>query len=268
MMDVDVIAPDRRPPSGASRRIIAAGSATTSALRSTGVIFVVFVVIVVWIRIKNPNFTDPPVFLNFLRRASPLVILAAGQTFVVAAGGFDLSVGSIVTATAVVAARYSDGDPANTWWLIPLLLAAGALVGLVNGLVVTKLKVPSFIATLAMLLVLAGGIRYWTGGSPTGALADNFRQFGRDAWEGVPLIEVLPLRGRDHGDRRRARNGPAVGYRLRPPGPRRRWRGSRRGALRSARPRHPHRDVRDLRRCRRHRWHRPRRYLRRLRPGR
>ena len=44
-----------------------------------------------------------------------------------------------------------------------------------------------------MLLVLAGGIRYWTGGSPTGALADNFRQFGRDAWEGVPLIEVLPF---------------------------------------------------------------------------
>lgn len=171
---------------------LAVGPAAAAALRSTGVILAVLVVIVVWIRIENPNFTDPPVFLNFLRRAAPLMILAAGQLFVVAAGGLDLSVGSIVTATGVVAARYSDGDPANTWWLIPLLLVGGAIVGLVNGLVVTKLKVPSFIATLAMLLVLAGGISYWSGGSPRGAFADNFRQFGRDSWEKVPLIEVLP----------------------------------------------------------------------------
>ena len=161
-------------------------------MASTGTILIVLIAIIVWIRFLNPNFTDPPVFLNFLRRASPLMILAAGQLYVVAAGGFDLSVGSIVTATTVVAARYSDGDPANTWWLIIVLLAGGALIGTINGLVVTKLKVPSFIATLAMLLILDGAIRYWTGGSPRGALADNFRAFGRGAWENVPWLEVLP----------------------------------------------------------------------------
>lgn len=163
-----------------------------SALRSTGTILGVLIVILVWIRFQNPNFTDPPVFLNFVRRAAPLMILAAGQLFVVAAGGFDLSVGSIVTATVVVAARYSDGDPGNTWWLIPALLVGGGAVGLVNGLVVTKLKVPSFIATLAMLLMLDGAIRYWSNGSPKGALAENLRQFGRESWQGVPLVETLP----------------------------------------------------------------------------
>lgn len=163
-----------------------------TTIASTGSILFVLVVILVWIRFLNPNFTDPPVFLNFVRRASPLMILAVGQLYVVACGGFDLSVGSIVTATVVIAARYSDGDPSHTWWLIPLLLAAGAVVGLVNGLVVTKLKVPSFIATLAMLLILDGAIRYWSGGSPKGALADNFRQFGRDGWEGVPWLGTVP----------------------------------------------------------------------------
>jgi ribose transport system permease protein len=153
----------------------------------------VFLAILVWIRFLNENFTDPPVFLNFVRRASPLMILAVGQLFVVAAGGFDLSVGSIVTATAVVAARYSDGDPANTWWLIILIVIGGALIGVVNGLVVTKLKVPSFIATLAMLLILDGAVRYWTGGAPRGALADNIRTFGRGGWEGVPWAETVPF---------------------------------------------------------------------------
>ncbi len=163
-----------------------------TAVVSTGTILLVLVVILVWIRFENPNFTDPPVFLNFVRRAAPLMILAAGELVVVAAGGFDLSVGSIVTATVVVAARYSDGDPSNTWWLIPVLLLGGATVGLTNGLVVTKLKVPSFIATLAMLLILDGAIRYWSNGSPKGALADNLRRFGRDGWTNVPWLGTVP----------------------------------------------------------------------------
>jgi ribose transport system permease protein len=120
------------------------------------------------------------------------VILAAGQYFVIVSGEFDLSVGSLVTVVVVVAARLIDGDPGKTWPVIALLLAMGAAVGLVNGLITTRLRVPSFITTLGMLLILSGAVFLWTGGAPRGALADNFREIGRLGIEDFPVLEQLP----------------------------------------------------------------------------
>jgi ribose transport system permease protein len=162
------------------------------ALIGTAPIFLVLIVLLVWITIVNPNFVEPPVFLAFLKRAAPLVILAAGQYFVIVAGEFDLSVGSLVTVVVVVAARLIDGDPGKTWPVIALLLAMGAAVGLVNGLITTRLRVPSFITTLGMLLILSGAVFLWTGGAPRGALADNFREIGRLGIDDFPVLEQLP----------------------------------------------------------------------------
>jgi len=162
------------------------------ALIGTAPIFLVLIVLLVWITIVNPNFVEPPVFLAFLKRAAPLVILAAGQYFVIVSGEFDLSVGSLVTVVVVVAARLIDGDSGNTWPVIALLLAMGAAVGVVNGLITTRLRVPSFITTLGMLLILSGAVFLWTGGAPRGALADNFREIGRLGIEDFPVLEQLP----------------------------------------------------------------------------
>jgi ribose transport system permease protein len=162
------------------------------ALIGTAPIFLVLLALLVWITIVNPNFVEPPVFLAFLKRAAPLVILAAGQYFVIVSGEFDLSVGSLVTVVVVVAARLIDGDPGKTWPVIALLLAMGAAVGLVNGLITTRLRVPSFITTLGMLLILSGAVFLWTGGAPRGALADNFREIGRLGIEDFPVLEQLP----------------------------------------------------------------------------
>jgi ribose transport system permease protein len=162
------------------------------ALIGTAPIFVVLLVLLVWITIVNPNFVDPPVFLAFLKRAAPLVILAAGQYFVIVSGEFDLSVGSLVTVVVVVAARLIDGDPGKTWPVIALLLAIGVVVGLVNGLITTRLRVPSFITTLGMLLILSGAVFLWTNGAPRGALSDNFREIGRLGIQDFPVLDQLP----------------------------------------------------------------------------
>jgi ribose transport system permease protein len=162
------------------------------ALIGTAPIFLVLIALLVWITIVNPNFVEPPVFLAFLKRAAPLVILAAGQYFVIVSGEFDLSVGSLITVVVVVAARLTDGDPGKTWPVIALLLAIGAAVGLVNGLITTRLRVPSFITTLGMLLILSGAVFWWTGGAPRGALADNFREIGRLGIQDFPVLEQLP----------------------------------------------------------------------------
>jgi ribose transport system permease protein len=174
--------------------------ATTGTVRSrvlgsllgTGTIFLILLILWGWIAILNPNFLEPGPFLAYLKRAAPLAILAAGSYFVIVSGGFDLSVGSLVTVVVVVAARVIDDEPSRTWPVIALLLAIGVGVGLVNGLITTMLRVPSFITTLGMLLILEGAVFLWTEGAPRGALSDNFRSIGREGIEGIPLIEQLP----------------------------------------------------------------------------
>lgn len=108
------------------------------------------------------------------------MILAAGQYPVIVCGEFDLSVGAIVTAGVVVAAELYGSFPAAPWPLVTaVLLLAGALAGLVSGLITTLLRVPSFITTLGMMLILEGAVFFWTGGSPHGALPGEFRRLGR-----------------------------------------------------------------------------------------
>nr|WP_062339769.1 ABC transporter permease [Herbidospora sakaeratensis] len=153
-------------------------------------IFVVLAGLLVAIAAANPFFLEPAGFLAFLKRVAPLAILAAGQYFVIVSGEFDLSVGSLVTVEVVVAARLIDGDEAMTWPVLVLLVVIGLLVGLVNGLVTTKLRVPSFITTLGAMLILSGAVFLWTGGAPRGALSQGFRVFGR---EGVWAVAILVL---------------------------------------------------------------------------
>ncbi|GAA4103212.1 ABC transporter permease [Nonomuraea soli] len=154
-------------------------------------IFVVLVLLLAAIALANPFILEPAGFLAFVKRAAPLVILAAGQYFVIVSGEFDLSVGSLVTVEVVVAARLIDGNEAATWPVLALLLALGLLVGLVNGVVTTLLRVPSFITTLGMMLILSGAVFLWTGGAPRGALSQTFRIFGRDTLYAVAIMVVV-----------------------------------------------------------------------------
>ncbi|MGC5307497.1 ABC transporter permease [Micromonospora zamorensis] len=155
-------------------------------------ILAILAVLLVLVGIRQPDFLSPPSLMSFLGRSAPIILLAAGQYFVIVSGEFDLSVGSLVTAQVVVAARLIDGDPARTWPVVLLLLAFGALVGLVNGLITTRLRVPSFITTLGMFLILVGAVYLWSDGAPKGGLSEEFRRFGRRAFEDVPLLGRMP----------------------------------------------------------------------------
>lgn len=155
-------------------------------------IVAILAVLLVLITIRQPDFLSPPSLLSFLGRSAPIILLAAGQYFVIVSGEFDLSVGSLVTAQVVVAARLIDSEPSRTWPVVVLLLAFGAIVGLVNGLVTTRLRVPSFITTLGMFLILVGAVYLWSDGAPKGGLSEEFRRFGRRAFEDVPGLGRLP----------------------------------------------------------------------------
>jgi ribose transport system permease protein len=166
----------------AAGRLFGGGSAT---------VFALLVVVFVAIAVLNPSFFEPPSLMAFAKKAAPLVVLAVGQYLVIVCGELDLSVGSLVGAQVVIAAALIDGQESRTVPVLLVMLAFGVVVGLVNGLVVTVLKVHSLIATLGMMLVLYGAIRLWTGGAPTGALSDGFRQVGREGID-LPVLRQLP----------------------------------------------------------------------------
>ena len=157
--------------------------------------FAVVVLLVVYLAVGflQPSYLEPAGIMNFLRRAAPLAILASGQIFVLVSGGFDLSVGSLVTLTVIGGSMLAANDPANTWWAIAVLYGIGLLVGLVNGGVVAYLRTPSIIATLGALLSVNGAALMWCGGAPRGYLPDNFRMFGRFMFHNVPVVKNLPL---------------------------------------------------------------------------
>ena len=168
-------------------------SGTRRWLRSGGApVFLLLVLIFLAIFAINPSFAEPRSMMAFAKQAAPLVVLAIGQYFVIVSGEFDLSVGSLVGAQVVIAARFIDGEPERTLPVLGLMLVFGLAVGLVNGLVTTLLKVPSLITTLGMMLVLYGAIRLWTGGAPTGALSEAFRQPGRGGIDDLPFLGQLP----------------------------------------------------------------------------
>lgn len=158
----------------------------------TAPVFVVLGLVLLALVLKGEAYQEPSGHIALLKRAAPLIILALGQYFVIVTGGFDLSVGSLVTAEVVIAARLIDGDSSRTLPVIALLLAFGAVVGLVNGAISTMLRVPSFITTLGMLLILEGAVFLWSGGAPRGALSPEFRTLGRGVIDDVPLIGQLP----------------------------------------------------------------------------
>ncbi|PPS73414.1 MULTISPECIES: ABC transporter permease [Streptomyces] len=155
-------------------------------------ILVILAVLLILLTARQPDFLSPPSLMSFLGRSAPVVLLAAGQYFVIVSGELDLSVGSLVTAQVVIAARLIDGDPSAGRPVAVLLLAFGIAVGLVNGLVTTLLRVPSFITTLGMFLILVGAVYLWSDGAPKGGLSEEFRRLGRSAFEDLPVLGRIP----------------------------------------------------------------------------
>lgn len=172
-MSSQTAAPSKAPTPAPHKRV-------ARSLGTGAPVYALLVVLLVALAATDPGFYEPDRFLAFVKRAAPLVILAAGQYLVIVCGEFDLSVGAIVTAGVVAAAEVYGSFPDAPWPLITAgLLLAGAVTGLISGLITTRLRVPSFITTLGMMLILEGAVFFWTGGSPHGQLSEGFRQMGR-----------------------------------------------------------------------------------------
>ena len=147
-------------------------------------------VICVVLSFLNDSFFSLGNILNVLRQASLMFFIASGLTLVVLTAGLDLSVGANVALSACFAGTviHHSGSPALG---VLVGLATGGAIGLLNGLMVTTLRIPSFIATYGMLWVL-NGLTYWyMAGDTIHGFPPAFRQIGSGYLLGLPIPVYL-----------------------------------------------------------------------------
>ncbi len=127
---------------------------------------------------------------NILRQSTINGIIAVGMTLVILTRGIDLSVGSILALSAVITAdAIQKGTP--FYYAILLGLFIGGLLGLISGWLVTKMRVPPFIATLGVMTFGRGLALTYTQGKPITGLSDGFRFLGVGYLGSIPMPVVI-----------------------------------------------------------------------------
>lgn len=136
-------------------------------------VYVSLAVLILIALIATPTVFSPQSLALNLRQAGQLGLVAIGQTLVLLVAGLDLSVGGVIVLTNVIIADVTDGKDQALPSALLLSLALGALIGLVNGLLVTKRNVPPFVATLGVLVLVSGATVAYTKGIPSGFVPEG-----------------------------------------------------------------------------------------------
>lgn len=138
------------------------------------VVYLGFVAIFLFfsVTLRDSGFLTLDNQLNILRQTAFVSVMAFGTTFALSAGEIDLSIGSVVALSAMVTAV--ELRDANALVAIPAGLSIGIIVGLANGLLTTKLRVPSFLITLGMAGIVGGLSRWITSLQPVPVVDDQY----------------------------------------------------------------------------------------------
>ena len=156
-------------------------------------IYIAFLIITLILSILTDRFFTASNIVNILRQVSINGILAVGMTFVIITGGIDLSVGSILALTGIIAAKFSviDNSPMPLAIAILIGLSISIGIGLINGFMITKGRVAPFIATLSMMTIARGLGLVVSRGRPIVNLTDAYREVGGGYIGGSFPIPVL-----------------------------------------------------------------------------
>jgi ribose/xylose/arabinose/galactoside ABC-type transport system permease subunit len=146
------------------------------------------VLLVVANSVLTPNFFDVNNFRNILLQVAPTVLVAVGMTFVIATGGIDLSVGSVMAIASAVAAASLD---AGAGVAILLGLAAGLAAGVFNGALISGFRIQPIIVTLALLISGRGVAQVLSDGRLVPFSNPSFEYLGRGFVAGVPVQVIL-----------------------------------------------------------------------------
>ena len=155
--------------------------------------------------IMEPRFLSSVNLFNVMRQVSITGLLAIGMTFVILTAGIDLSIGSLLAFAGLVAAavakggmedRFTVGDETigYGWQLAALAaIAVGLLGGLLQGVAITKLKVPAFVVTLGGMSVFRGAALLFAAGGPISGFQPDYTWWGQGRIYGVPVPVIIFL---------------------------------------------------------------------------
>lgn len=171
-------------------------------------VYIALVILLLAGAVLTPKLYAVDTIAVVMRQASQLGIVAIGQTMVLLVAGLDLSVGGIFIMTSVVVAEVGNGRNEMVIPAMATAMSLGALVGLGNGLLVTKRRVPPFVATLGMLVLVKGATQAYTRGVPGGFVPEvlgivnrswSFLSVPLVLWLGFSVIFIFILRGTSYG---------------------------------------------------------------------
>lgn len=157
-------------------------------------IYAVFLLLVIFFGLMRPDtFFTVNNMMIVLRQISINGILAIGMTFVIITGGIDLSVGSILAYSSIVAASFAH--PGEYPLLVPVMIAIiiGALFGGINGFVISRGDIPPFVVTLSISMIARGLTQLFNGGRPVNDLDAKFNLIGGGSLFGIPIPIIIFL---------------------------------------------------------------------------
>src|SRR5262245_19901379 len=172
------------------RIVVSAGSldVTLRRLQTYGIILV-WLALFVAIGIKEPTFVHKDSLLNLLQQWAPVGIMALAGTFVIIAGGFDFSVGGVFAFAATLSAGLTQHHGLPLGYLLTLLMGIG--IGITNGLIITRLHVNPFIATIGSGTIFRGIALIYSGGAPIIVTVGGFTTIGAGHIGSFPISGVF-----------------------------------------------------------------------------
>lgn len=156
-------------------------------------VWLVVVAMVIILSLVSPKFLLKDNLINLVRQISVTGIVALGATYIILAGEIDLSSGNMLALLGCTCATLMVRMAVPTFPALLITLVIGGIIGLVVGLAVTRLRVPSFIATLGIQYVLQGAVLLLTGSKPITDLPDSFLVIGRGYLFGIPVSTIIMI---------------------------------------------------------------------------
>jgi len=170
-------------------------------LRTYAIVVILLGLIVILAALTGGRFLGGQNLINIVRQVSVIAILAIGMTVVIITTGIDLSVGSIVALSAVVATSLAQAPDATNLMYpglsLPIFVAigagllVGAAAGFTNGFLIAKFRIAPFIATLGMMTAARGLALIYSDGRPISKLSPEFNFIGQGAILGIPVPIIL-----------------------------------------------------------------------------
>lgn len=159
---------------------------------------ILLIAIIIFLTLQTSTFLTPANLFNVARNFSWIAIAALGESLVIIIGGIDLSVGAVMALAGLITALSLQNGAAMPWAVLAGL-GAGCLVGLVNGMLIGRVRLPAFVVTLGTLSLTRGVVSGLAGGWPVRDLPLSFRLLGQGdlplgSWDlPIPVIAMVAL---------------------------------------------------------------------------